>query len=48
MAVQQEQPEAMKHAMLNKNDEVDNMKKVLAWQELQFQAVKKALEEREL
>jgi hypothetical protein len=33
VAVQQEQPEAVKQAMLNKNAEVDNMKKVLAWQE---------------
>jgi hypothetical protein len=30
--VQQEQPEAVKHAMVNKNDEVDYMTKALAWQ----------------
>ena len=30
LAVQQEQQEDMQHAMVNKNDEVDDMKKALA------------------
>ena len=34
--VQQEQPEDMQHTMVNKHDEVDDMKKALAWKQLQL------------
>ena len=46
--MQQEQPEVVNHAMVNKHDEVDDMKKALAWKQLQFQVVANALEEREI